>query len=204
MKKKASFTLMEVLVTLLLSSIVLAFFLHLLFTSEKNRKLASYALAQAHQHLLVDLSLTRTLSQLCHATEARHDHATSKRFCLSSDYPGALGPALFLVSNQGLDCNTPFMGCQQVICFVDQQNRLCLRTESATQQQRMDVLLEGVASAEWRFFDAQKNEWVDNWPEKKGFLPALAKLRLAIKNDSKTVLEYGFIINTDKVIETPC
>ena len=110
----------------------------------------------------------------------------------------ALGPALMIDFEQGIDKDRNFSGKMQGMLFLT-AHKLSFVTWGKNDQARLEVLLDNISSIEYELFDAKSAKWNREWPEKKEESPVM--LRITLDSEKKKIPFVYFLDSpTDPIV----
>jgi|GEM_PF-2668148 len=193
-KKHASFTLLEVMIALALLGVLLSFlfsfFRHTLTT--KNETLA-----------LKEKVLSMELFQL--RMSNLFDRFSPKDSCFLANIPHAeaMGSALILYCDHGIDRDPSFSGPIHSMLFKTRDQRLCLCTWSRTHIPKVDTLLKGVKELSFEFFSGK--QWQTLWPKdkKEEAFPRMIKISVLLQGDDEKRQDFIFSLPPSVEIKRP-
>jgi type II secretory pathway component PulJ len=185
-KKKHTFTLLEILIACVLASVLLSF-LFTYFRQTLVRKQQLHTIKEKVMQIeLVRLRLTHLFDRM----------AQSKGTVQSVPHEEADGKALLLYADQGIDPQAAFNGASYVMLYKTRDKRLALcRWDKEKKEKRIDTLLKKVESVTFSYFADGK--WEDKWPKKKGegAAPLMVKVLFEVEKSEKDKLVHTFVFS---------
>src|SRR5690349_5103702 len=155
-QQRYNFTLLEIMISLALLGMLLAF-LFTFFRQTLNTKHETVALKEKVLKIeFVELRLKELFERF--STE-------DQSFIATLPHADAVGQALFIYCDHGIDPHPDFSGRIHSMLFKTRDQRLCLCTFSQKQEAKMDTLLSGVKELSFAFFNGK--QWQTGWPKEK-------------------------------------
>lgn len=184
MKRKYSFTLLEVMIATFLVGIIVAF-LFTYFRQTLVRKQQLHTLKEKIMQVeLVRLRLTHLFDQL----------VREKGKIESIAHQDAHGTALLLYCTYGVDPDSCFSKESYCMLYKTHDKRLALcRWDKEKKQTRIDTLLNKVEELSFAFFTNGK--WQETWPPKKGEKNAPLMLKIEFKLQGEKELEQTLLFS---------
>lgn len=182
MKKKYSFTLLEVMIASVLVGVVLTF-LFTFFRQTLARKQQIHTIKERVMQVeLVRLRLMHLFNHL----------AKEKGNVVSLAHPEADGKACLLYGGQGIDPDPSFSKEGYAMLYKTQDNRLALcRWNEEKKRTRIDTLLKKVESLSFSFFTDGK--WQDCL--KRGESSSASMIKMQFKLEGKEEKEQLFLFS---------
>jgi hypothetical protein len=189
-KQRSSFTLLEVIVSMVLVSIVLTF-VFTFFRQILTMKTQSFALKEKI------LNLEYFHARLTHL----FDHFHEQENCLVAKiiHDHAHGPALLIQCDNGIHPNPAFSGLCYHMLFKTRDHRLCLCTWSKNDIEQIDTLLTQIKDFSCEFF-ADK-QWHTTWPidKKNNSLPYMIKISFQLNGDNEKWQDFIFSLSSNEI-----
>jgi type II secretory pathway component PulJ len=183
-KKQCSFTLLEMLIVVILVGVLLGF-LFSFFTTTLTAKNGMLAAKEKVMHLE---SLRLRLGQLFEKfSEKKHSSLQSAL------HPDAVGSALLVHCDQGLNADPAYSGILSSMLFKSRDQRLCLCSWSKDNKPRVDVLVDKVKDLSLTFF--AQGKWHANWPKDKtesAAFPQMLKITILLQGDGEKPRDFFF------------
>lgn len=172
MKKRAHFTLVEILIACFLLGILLTF----LFAFLKQNLSAKQKL-ESVKELFLQTELFKV--RLTHLFTGFDE--TEGNFVKTITHANAVGPALLIYSDLGIASDSSFSGKRYSMLFITQDQRLCLCHWSKEKTPKVDTLLTKLHAFSLSFFSEEG--WCQQWPKNKKShaSPLMLKISLTFK-----------------------
>lgn len=193
LKKKLTFTLLEVLISLTLTTILLTVLLAAYFQAEA----ASLEGERFRANLWPKRMMTQRLNTLFSSLEM--PNSKDKLFFFSNQESTSL---IFSYDN-GISLSPTYSGVVLSELFLNKDGELILLTwqeralwnEEAPPLPKREVLLTGIDALQFDFFqigsDKEPTQWVETWDKAKNTLPGIIRMRLKRnKTDAEEVLTF--------------
>ena len=193
-KQRFSFTLLEVVISLVLTGMLLSFlfgfFWHISVAKNQNK-------------ILKEKVLTSELCRLRLNHLFSHFNEQKGCFLATLSHPEAIGPALLVYCDQGIDPDAAFSGALHSMLYKTRDNRLCLCRWSKGRIPKVDTLLSKVEDVSYAFFSGK--EWTSTWPKKKEKDLASAsllmvKISLLFQGAQEPRQDFIFSLNSGEVL----
>lgn len=202
-RRKAAFSLVEVIVSLTLFAIVLT----AIFSLYKHNSLYLNELSRARKATdALHIAQTR-LSQIFTNLEMRKNRIfyTSKESSQETK-----NPSLVFTFDNGIDADNHFANALLGKLFLDEKKRLCLvlwpdkeKFPHEEKTMRKEVLLENIESCQISFWakSSQIDEkdldgpfvWVNEWLQEYKSMPAIIKIEITKENSEKPI-ELSYVV----------
>lgn len=143
--KKYSLSLIEVAIAMTFAAILIG----ILFYTQTNMATAQAKVEKAKTVVLDRQRLLLRLNQILNS-ETHFNFANNR---------------LILKYDNGIDYDRKFSGRVTSMLYLE-DGKVCLSTWGETDIWRADVLMEGIKTLSFQFFDSEKNTWSDVLPEK--------------------------------------
>jgi len=175
-KQHASFTLLEVMISLALLGVLLTFLLTF-FRQTLTTKNDTGTLKEKVMRLeLVQLRLGNLF-----------DHFSKENNCFVANLPhtDAIGSALFIHCDHGIEADPSFSGVIHSMLFKTRDHRICLCSWSKNQKAKVDTLANGVKELSFEFFNGK--QWQTLWPKDKKdeSFPYLIKISILLHGEDE-------------------
>jgi type II secretory pathway pseudopilin PulG len=175
-KKHTNFTLLEVIMSLVLVGILLGF----LFSFFKNTLIAKSKSATLKEKVFqLDLFQMRLKALFDEFSKDKHCFATSL------SHADAIGPALILFCDQGIDPDPAFSGSIHSMLFKSRNQQLCLCSWSKNNTPRIETLIDNIADLSIEFFSG--TQWQATWAldEEDIPFPPMIKIAFLLQGEEK-------------------
>ncbi len=190
MRKKLTFTLLEVIIGVFLLGILLTGLFNCFYQGIK-KNITAKELKQTVLNLeLFQLRLKNIFSCL-----------QGENTLWLEKHPDASGPALIASYKQNVDPDVDMCGILEGMLFLNKNKQICLASWGENGQGRIEVLLDQVDSFECKLFDPAKGEWKETWGKKEEKKPVMAKIDL--KWHEKNIPFVFFLSEADEKVTYP-
>jgi type II secretory pathway component PulJ len=190
MRKKGSFTLLEVIIGVFLLGILLTALFNCFYQGIK-KNITAKELKQTVLNLeLFQLRLKNIFSCL----EGENPLWLEK-------HPDASGPSLIASYKQNVDLDIDMCGSLEGMLFLNKNKQICLASWGENGKGRVEVLLDHVNSFECKLFDPEKAQWKETWTKKEEKKPVMAKIDL--KWHKKKIPFVFFLSESDEKVTYP-
>ena len=192
MKKQASFTLLELLISCFLLGVILTFLLTFFRQNLCAKQTLHTTKEKALQVELFKLRLQHLFNGLNEADGG---------FVKTLTHAQAKGLALLISADQGIDIHPSLSGKGYSMLFKTEDERLCLCHWSKEKRPRIDTLLCGVSDFSLSFFS--EGSWYPEWPKNKKSHapPSLLKLSLKWQKEPEAQDFFFFLPGEAEAIE---
>ena len=153
MKKKRSFTLLEVVIAILL----LGFLLTGLFNVFQQGLKKSLSARELKQKVLQLELFQQKIKNVFAAADG----------VWTEEHPDAVGYSLCIDLKEKIDPDFEMRGKLQGMLFLNAKKEVCFVSWTKKGKSRIETLLDGVDSFSCRLFDPKKAQWNTIWPQKK-------------------------------------
>jgi hypothetical protein len=180
--KRHSLTLIEVVIAAFLCSLIFTFLIQSYMDTQRQR----IAIGPCREQTLLSSRIYLRLAPLF-----SHLKESSKTEILAT--PHTLNGGIACTFDNGIDPSPEF--CHRITgqLFLDQKQRLCLKTIGSEHKIREEVLCEGVRSLQFSFFDPEIAEWQKQCSvENLAAAPKMIKLEIVFKDFKTPPLEWVF------------
>lgn len=203
LKKIQPFTLLEVLISLTLTTILLSVLLAAYFQAET----ASLEGERFRNNLWPKRTMMQRLNALFTSLET--PNAKDKLFFFSAQD----GSALIFSYDNGMSLTPTFSGDVISELYLSKEKELSLLTwpsreswtDEAPPDPKREVFLSGVDSLQFEFFqvagEKENPQWVDSWDKAKNALPGMIRMRIKRSKSDKEELLIFLIPQTIGVIK---
>jgi Type II secretion system (T2SS), protein J len=175
-KQRYNFTLLEIMISLALLGMLLAF-LFTFFRQTLHTKNETVALKEKVLKMeFVQLRLKELFERFS---------PEDQPFIATLPHADAVGQALFIHCDHGIDPHPAFSGRVHSMLFKSRDQRLCLCIFSQKQEAKVDTLLSGVKELSFAFFNGK--QWQTQWPKDKKdpAFPLLLKVTVLLQGSEE-------------------
>jgi prepilin-type N-terminal cleavage/methylation domain-containing protein len=191
-KQRNNFTLLEVMISLALLGVLLAF-LFTFFRQTLTTKNDTCALKEKVMRL--------ELFQLRLGNIFEHFSEEEGCFAASLTTADAIGSALVIHCSHGIDPDPSFSGPIHSMCFKTRDQRVCLCSWSKKGTAKVDTLLSGVKELSFEFFNGK--QWQTLWPKDKKDppFPHLIKISILLQGEEEKRQDFIFSLPPNAEIQ---
>jgi type II secretory pathway component PulJ len=172
MRKKRSFTLLEIAIAIMILGWLLTGLFNCIFQSLKKNVDARELKQKVVQLELFQQRLRNLFTQF-----------DAEGGLSSEQHPEAISVVLYAAYQQKADPDFEMCGMLQGMLFLNKKKELCLASWSATEKGRIEILLDRVDSFACKFFDPKKKDWVLSWSKKREEDPVMIQIDLKWEGD---------------------
>lgn len=185
MIRKRSLSLIEVVIALALTSLLLS----VLFQGYRQLPIAQKKAQAISSKILSLKKVDQTLSSLFSNVipQVNDDKPTLYTVMI----PESHFPALFLTYFGEIDPDPDFSELVQGALFVSRDHELCFTTWGKGEKSRTDLLLTGISSLSFSFFEPRWKQWTENWPLHHPAFPPLIEVTLKFTDQKEQTFAYS-------------
>jgi prepilin-type N-terminal cleavage/methylation domain-containing protein len=185
--KKRNFTLIEVMISLALLALLLGF----LFTYFRQTLMTKNKAGVLKEKVMrIELFQVRL--------GALFDRFSNESDCFVTNQPhgDAVGSALLLYCDHGIDPNPSFSGLIHSMLFKTRDHTVCLCSWSKQHKAKVDVLLKGVKELSFEFFNGK--QWRTTWPKDKKdeAFPKMIKISVLMQGEEEQRQDFIFSLSS--------
>lgn len=122
------------------------------------------------------------------------EHFTQEEDCFLANLPHieAVGSALFIYCDHGIDPDPAFSGRLHNMLFKTRDSKVCLCYWSSEHKPKVETLLTGVQELAFEFFNGKK--WQTLWPKNKKdeAFPLLVKISILLQGKDEKRQEFFY------------
>lgn len=171
-RKKHSFTLLEVVISAVLTGLLLSFLWSSYVQWTERNKESQQEMNVVMKKILVEMKLSQVLSHLA----PLHQDSYKDIVFFTPSKEESPYPMITFSYDAQVDRDPLFCGSLVGALYVDDMKRLCFASWKNSSMSRAEVILEKISYICWSFFDEEEKSWSTSWSKEKKSYPTMIKL----------------------------
>ncbi len=192
MKKKRPFTLIEVIVAAFLCSLIFTILVQGYIFTQRQRIETHAFHEQAALSQRIYFRLGHIFSNLA-KSEKPHSKQLNSNILKLTKLPNAQGLGLDCIFDNGIDPHPAFCNILRSTLYLDSRERLCLKIINEYNDEREEILCEGIQALSFSFFNPNAKKWENKCTVKElEDAPKMIKVQITLKENRSCPLEWVF------------